>query len=296
MLNESELEKLRKAGKIAAQALQLGMDMVDDDVKLYDVAQEVEGYIRSHGAKLAFPCNLGINEIAAHYTPSPKDKLRFETGDVVKVDVGAHIDGYVGDTAGTVEVRTKNHTSLIESSKHARDVVMEFVGDGCPINEIGKAVDASIRNDGFLPISNLCGHQIEQYKLHAGLSIPNIDDGNTDEVEKGMILAIEPFATNGGGMMKTGKPGNVYRIIRERPIEDPALKDFYEFLKEEVSTFPFSDRWFDDPKASFKVNKLLRHGIVSSYPQFIEIKKGCVSQWEHTVYVNGKRAEITTLP
>jgi len=133
MLSDTELEKLRKAGKIAAHAVQLGMDMVDDNVKLYDVAEEVEGYIRSHGAKPAFPCNLSINEVAAHYTPTPKDKLRFEVGDVVKVDAGAHIDGFVGDTAGTVEVRTKNFTNLIESAKKARDTVMEFIGDGCQL-------------------------------------------------------------------------------------------------------------------------------------------------------------------
>lgn len=296
MLNDNELEKLRKAGRIAAQALQLGMDMVDDNVKLYDVAQEVEGYVRSHGAKPAFPCNLSINEIAAHYTPSPKDKLRFEIGDVVKVDVGAHIDGFVGDTAGTVEVRTKNHQALIESSKRARDSVMEFIGDGCPINEIGKIVDASIRRDGFLPIRNLSGHQITQYKLHAGLSIPNADDGNKQPVEKGMVIAVEPFATNGGGATDSGKPGNIYRIARELKIADPELQTFFEELKEEVTSFPFAARWFDDPKAEMRINKLMRHGIVNSYSQLYEIKKGCVTQSEHTVYITGKKAEITTLP
>jgi methionine aminopeptidase, type II len=295
MLTDSELEKLRKAGRIAAQAVQLGMDMVDDNVKLYDVAEEVEGYIRSHGAKPAFPCNLSINEVAAHYTPTPKDKLRFEIGDVVKVDAGAHIDGFVGDTAGTVEVRTKNFTHLIESAKKARDTVMEFIGDGIQLKDIGRAVDSSIRSDGYRPIANLSGHQIVAYTLHAGLSIPNYDDGNTETVKKGMIIAVEPFATNGGGEIRPGKASNIYRIVRERPIEDPDLKIFFEDLKEEVSTFPFCERWLDDPKASQKINKLMRHGLISGYSQCIEVKGGCVTQWEHTVYIEGKRAEITTL-
>lgn len=296
MLNEKDLESLRKAGRIAANALRLGMDMVDDNVKLYDVAEEVEGYIRSHGAKPAFPTNLSINEIAAHYTPTSKDKSRFEVGDVVKVDVGAHVDGFVGDTAGTVEVRTKNFRSLIESSERARDTVMEFIGDGCPINEIGRTVDASIRRDGFLPIRNLGGHQITQYTLHAGLSIPNMDDGNKDEVERGMVIAVEPFATNGGGSVNPGRPGNIYRIARERTIADPVLQEFFDELVEEVRSFPFCERWFDNPKAAANINKLMRHGIVNSYAQLVEMNKGCVTQSEHTVYVTGKRSEITTLP
>jgi len=293
---DTDLEKLRKAGRIAACALRIGMDMVDHNVRLYDVAEEVEGYIRSHGAKPAFPVNLSINEIAAHYTPSPGDKTRFETGDVVKVDVGAHVDGFVGDTAGTVEVRTKSFAPLIESSVRARDAVMEFIGEGCPLNEIGRAVDASMRRDGFKPISNLCGHQITQYMLHAGLSIPNVDDGNRRQVEKGMVLAVEPFATNGGGSIRSGRPGNIFRIARDLKTSDPESYEFFAELKEEATSFPFCERWFDDPKAGAKINKLMRHGTVNVYMQLLEVKKGCVAQAEHTVYISGKKAEITTLP
>ena len=295
MLSTDELEKLRKAGRIAAEALQIGMDMVDSGVLLLDVAEEVEGYIRSHGAKPAFPVNLSINEVAAHYTPSVGDRTKFDIGDVVKVDCGAHVDGFVGDTAGTVEVRTKNFTSLIQASKDARDSVMEFIGDGCPINEIGKLVNSTIQRSGFQPIRNLMGHEIRPYNLHAGLSIPNVDDGNTKTVEAGMVIAVEPFATNGAGIIDSGKPSNIYKVVRNLPIADPDLKAFYDDMCQTVSTFPFCERWLDDPKTSVKVNKLMRHGLILRYSQCIERKRGCVSQWEHTVYVAGKKAEITTL-
>ena len=296
MLNANELEKLRKAGRIAAQALQKGMDMVSDGVLLLDVAEEVEGYIRSHGAKPAFPTNLSINEVAAHYTPCIGDRTKFDIGDVVKVDCGAHIDGFVGDTAGTVEIGTKNFTSLIQASKDARDAVMEFIGDGCPINEIGKLVNSTIQRAGFQPIRNLSGHEIKPFNLHAGLSIPNVDDGNKDRVEEGMIIAIEPFATNGVGLIDSGKSSNIYKVMRNLPIADPDLKAFFDDMCQTVSTFPFCERWLDDPKTSAKVNKLMRHGLISRYAQCVERKRGCVSQWEHTVYVTGKKAEITTLP
>jgi methionyl aminopeptidase len=295
MLTPEELEKLKKAGEIAARALRLGMDMVAENVKLFDVAEEVESYIRKHGAKPSFPCNLSLNEVAAHYTPAPKDKIKFDIGDVVKVDVGTHIDGFVGDTAGTVEVGTRSFKAMIESSMRARDKVMEFIGDGCPVNEIGKVVDSSIRQDGFRPIANLTGHEIKPYNLHSGLSIPNIDDKNITQIRSGMVIAIEPFATNGQGMIRSAKPGNIYKIAKERPIADAEMKEFYDTIVKEFRTFPFCERWCDHPKAGHMLNKLLRHGLITTYAQLTEVKKGCVTQSEHTVYIEGKKALITTL-
>lgn len=294
MYDQKELEKLRRAGRISAEARDLGMSMVAEDVKLFDVAEEVEGYIRSHGCGLAFPCNISVNEIAAHYTPSVNDKLRFEIGDVVKVDCGAQVDGFVGDTAGTVEVGTKRFKDLIASSKKARDVVMEFIGEGCPVNEIGRAVNMSITGDGFKPITNLTGHEIKPYNLHSGLSVPNYDDGNEARLEQGMIIACEPFATNGAGAIKCDRPGNICRILRERPLADPTLKEFFDYIKGEFSTFPFCARSCDYPKAEIRIKELIRHGLVSSYAILKEVKGGCVTQAEHTVYIGGRKGEILT--
>ena len=296
MLNDEELSKLRKAGKTAAAARALGMDMVREGVKLYDVAQEVECYIRSRGCGLAFPCNISINEVAAHYTPCIDDKKVFSKGDVVKIDCGAETDGYVGDTAGTVEVGTKKYRSLIEASKRARDTVAEFVGAGIPICEIGGLVERCMTQDGFLPLKNLCGHQIKPYNLHTGVSIPNYNDGNTDRLMPGMMVAIEPFATNGGGAVTDGQPGNIVRILRERKLKDPKAQEFLEYVKGEFKTFPFCARSCDFPDAEKHVRDLIRHGVLSSYAQMIEVRGGMVSQHEHTFYITGEKAEVTTLP
>jgi methionyl aminopeptidase len=296
MLTDEQLEKLRKAGRVSGEARELGMSLVKAGARLYDVAQEVEGYIRNHGCGLAFPCNISVNEVAAHYTPCVDDKKVFEIGDVVKVDCGAHIDGYVGDTAGTVEVGTKRYTDLVKISKTARDTVAEFIGDGCPLNEIGNAVEMTIKSAGFQPIVNLSGHQIEPYNLHAGLTVPNYDDGNTFKLKAGMVIAVEPFATNGAGKIKDGKPGNIVRILRERPIADPKAAEFFEYVKEEFRTFPFCARSCDFPDAEKHVRNLVRHGILSSYSQLVEVKGGIVSQHEYTFYIAGPKAEVTTLP
>jgi len=296
MLTSEELSKLRKAGEVAAAARSKGMDMVRAGVKLYDVAQEVEGYIRSKGCGLAFPCNISINEVAAHYTPCVNDTKVFQTGDVVKVDCGAEVDGLVGDTAGTVEVGTKKYRSLVETSKRARDNVAEFVGAGIPIGEIGRVVETTMAQDGFKPIKNLCGHEIKPYNLHAGVSIPNYYDGDTKKLVLGMVVAIEPFATNGGGAVTDGQPGNIVRILRERKLEDPKAQEFFEYAKKEFKSFPFCARSCDFPDAEKHVKNLVRHGVLSSYAQMVEVRKGIVSQHEHTFYIAGERAEVTTLP
>lgn len=295
MLESEKSEKLRKAGMVSANARERGMAMVKEGVKALDVAEEVEGYIVSHGCKLAFPCNIGINEIAAHYTPSINDKTVFKTGDLVKIDCGAHLDGFVGDTAGTVEVGTNRFRELIESAKDARDTVMEFIGENCPINEIGAAVDMTISNKGYRPIKNLTGHQIEPYNLHAGLCIPNYDNGDTEKLRKNMVIACEPFATNGAGMVVGGRWGNICRIIRDHPINDPNLQAFFNDIKDKFKTFPFCARLCDDNTAAQKISKLIRHGLVSSYALCIEQNKGYVAQFEHTIYISEKKAEITTL-
>ncbi|MCL1811318.1 MAG: type II methionyl aminopeptidase [Methanomassiliicoccaceae archaeon] len=296
MLTEEELSKLRKAGQVASAARTLGMELVGEGVKLFNVAQEVEGYIRSKGCGLAFPCNISINEIAAHYTPSVNDEKVFEKGDVVKIDCGAEMDGFVGDTAGTVEVGTKRYRSLIEASKRARDTVAEFVGAGTAICDIGRAVEMCMVQDGFKPIKNLCGHQIKPYNLHAGVSIPNYNDGNTNRLVAGMVVAIEPFATDGEGTVSNGPPGNIVRILREKKLGDPKAQEFFEYAKGEFKSFPFCARSCDFPEAEKHVKNLIRHGVLSSYALLVESKKGMVSQHEHTFYIAGGRAEVTTLP
>ena len=172
-MDEHALDCVRKAGRIAGEARELGISLVALNVPLVKVAEETEAYIYEKGAKLAFPTNISINDIAAHFSPNLHDDIRFSNGDVVKVDVGAHVDGYIGDTAATVEVGTKNWTDLIGASSRALTFAIEMINDGTPVNAIGGAVERSIKESGFRPIVNLNGHEVKQYNLHAGLSIPN---------------------------------------------------------------------------------------------------------------------------
>ena len=295
-MNELALESFRKAGRLSAEARELGISLIDEGVQLLDVAEEVEGLIIKRGGKPAFPVNISINEQAAHFTPSSKDKLRFSRGDVVKLDVGAQIDGYAGDTANTVEVGTKDWSTLIDATEKALEISTRMMNAGVPINMIGGAIETSIRSSGYHPVVNLSGHEIKRYDLHAGLTVPNIEDDTTTPVQDGMVLAVEPFATNGEGVVSNGKKGNIYRVLRERPIRDDKALDLFRSIVVEFGTLPFCERWCQklDPKASPLLNKLLRHGLVSSYA-ILQEKKGCfVSQAEHTVLIHKGKGEITT--
>jgi methionyl aminopeptidase len=295
-MNDDILDKVRRAGTIAGEAREIGAGMVDEGVSLLKVADEVEAYILRKGAKPAFPTNISINEVAAHYSPRSDDKLVFRKGDLVKVDVGAHVDGYIGDTARTVEVRTKNWSNLIAAPDKALRMAIEMIGDGIPVSSLGGMVERAIRSEGFVPITNLTGHEMKCYNLHAGLTIANYDDGNSTKLRSDMILAIEPFATHGAGEVRNAKPGNIYRILKDREVRDADANKLFVQIKENFGTLPFCERWCTamDPKAPNHLKTLVRHGVLFAYPILTELKSGMVSQAEHTVVINNGRAEVTT--
>jgi methionyl aminopeptidase len=295
-MDEHALDCVRKAGRIAGEARELGVSLVAPNVPLVKVAEEVEAYICEKGARVAFPTNLSINDVAAHFSPNLHDDIRFSVGDVVKVDVGAHVDGFIGDTAATVEVGTKNWTDLIAASSRALTFATEMINDGTPVNAIGGAVERSIKESGFRPVVNLNGHEMKQFNLHAGLSIPNFDDGTTTRVRNGMIVAVEPFATNGAGQVDNAKPGNIYRIIRDRQLKDAETMRLFELIKTEFNTLPFCERQCQklDKNAPHLLKNMFRHGVIMSYPMLREVKHGIVAQTEHTLVINNNRCEITT--
>lgn len=296
-MNNHALECIRKAGAVAGEALEMAENLIDEGVRYIDIALEVEEFIKKKGARPAFPVNISVNEIAAHFTPAPNDGARFKRGDLVKIDVGAHVEGFIGDTAATVEVGTRNYEELIRAAEEALRIAIDVVNDGVSASVIGGTIERTIKDAGFKPVVNLTGHSMTQYNLHAGLSIPNIDDGITAKVCNDMVVSIEPFATNGAGEVRSGKLGNIYRISVEKPIKDVKAKEFFDELKKRFKTLPFCDRWCQDisKEASVLIKYLYRHGLISGYPVLVEVDGGVVSQAEHTVFIHNSKKEITTL-
>ena len=290
-------EKFRKAGKIAAQARRFGAEQVKAGATFLEVAEKVEGFVRSKGAEPAFPVNLALNEVAAHFTPAHNNKEVFQQGDIVKLDVGVHLDGHIGDTAITVEVGTRNWTDLLKAAREALQVAVELIGPGVPVRNIGAAIARSIEEYGYRPIENLTGHSIEPYKLHGGASIPNVMDENKAIVRPGQVFAIEPFATNGTGRVDGKRPSNIYQFQQLKTVRNKDTQNLLNWIEEKFSTLPFSERWCHPHyrKAQFHLKKLLRLQAIRSYPQLDEIGGGIVSQAEHTVLIHEDHAEILTV-
>jgi methionyl aminopeptidase len=286
-----DLPRWREAGRVASRARDLGLRLVVPGARRRDVADRIEEYIRSHGAEPAFPTNLSRNDEAAHFTPGPEDEAVFETGDLVKVDVGAHVLGAIADTADTVEVGgTKRFENLIRADREGLRAGIAQVRAGGAIEEISRAVAAAIRARGFKPVVDLTGHSIEPYLLHAGKSIPNVPGHSSERLEEGEVIAIEPFATNGVGSIANGPFGNIVRFRSDPGPADPALARLYERFR----TLPFTARWVDGPDERDALRRARR--TLQAYPVFVERGRGAVAQAEHTVLVGDAGAEVLSAP
>ena len=293
-----EREALIKAGKIARQVREEVESMIKPGAKLYDIAEFVERRIAELGGKPAFPCNLSLNEIAAHYTPYKGDKTVLKEGDYLKVDLGVHIDGYIADTAVTFRVGMEED-DLMAASKEALENAISVIRAGVKISEIGKAIEETIRGYGFNPIVNLSGHKIERYKLHAGVSIPNIYRPNDNYVLKeGDVIAIEPFATTGAGQVIEVPPALIFMYVRDRPVRMAQARRLLMHIKKEYNGLPFAYRWLQGfmPEGQLKLAlaQLDKVGAIYSYQILREVRGGLVTQFEHTVIVEKDGAYITT--
>jgi len=284
-----ELERWRRAARIAAEARELGARLVVPGALRRDVADAIESFIRERGAQPAFPANLSRNVEAAHFTPPVGDPGKFEVGDLVKVDVGAHLDGAIADTATTVEVGGgRRWEGLRLAAKDAVEAGISRVRAGVAVDEIGRAVERAVNARGFKPVRDLSGHSIEPYLLHAGKSIPNAGGMSYASLEEGEIIAIEPFATNGRGGIENGPFGNIVRFRSDPRTKDPVLAGLYDRFR----TLPFTARWATGPGEPEALGRARR--FLQTYPVFLESGRGVVAQEEHTVLVTEDGADVLT--
>lgn len=188
------LEMFAKSGAVLAQVREFVRGLRLEGRGLLEVCEEVEGKIRALGAKPAFPCNVGINEVAAHYTSPWNDTSLIPDGSIVKVDFGVEIDGFVTDTAITISLNPA-YDSMVVAAETALQEALAAVAPGRKLSEIGSVVERCIDRYGFKPIRNLTGHKIERYTIHAGKSVPNVSSIESGRFEVGEVYAVEPFVT-----------------------------------------------------------------------------------------------------
>jgi methionyl aminopeptidase len=304
------IEYYEQAGKIVSKIRNDAIKLIKDDLLILDLVEFVESEILKAGAGIAFPCNVSVNEITAHYTSPAHDEGRIFTGDLVKLDLGAHVSGYIGDSAITIMVQGKDleekydsdtinkNKELIESSNSGLEAAISTVRPGVEIAKVGGAVEEAIRGYGFKPILNLTGHSLEQWNLHSGLSIPSINDKSTGKLKEGDVIAIEPFATDGVGWVTDTPQKYVFRYLKDKPFRMSHTKKVLHEIKSNYGNLPFSIRWlcekFNENRLNISMRQLSQAMVVYPYPALKEKTDCWVSQSEHTVFVEGDGCTIIT--
>ena len=285
-----------KAGRIAAETRRYALTLVKPGLYYLELAEKVEAKIFSLGGRPAFPCNVSVNDIAAHHIPSADEKFVLKEGDLLKIDLGVHINGAIADHAVSVSVgKNSENEKLIDAANAAVAAAIAIAKPGAKVSALGEAIEKEITSRGFVPIKNLCGHTIEPYVLHAGLSIPNHKINSNTVLKEGMVLAIEPFATTGAGFVNEGSESGVYKL--EEPGAVRTGKEILDFIISEYKTLPFAKRWLAKKFNSLKVNLFLKEalakGILHSYSELIELKGSKVAQAEHTIIIKEKTEVLT---
>ena len=300
MLTEEEVEKLRKAGEIASKVRGWVEGFIKEGMKIIDICEAVESKILSLGGKPAFPCNVDVNEVAAHYTSPPNDVKVIPTASIVKVDIGVHVDGYIADTATTICFNPE-YLSLREATIHALEEALKIVNTGVKVSSLGKVIEETIKRYGVQPIRNLTGHEMSRYAIHAGIHIPNVGLMNGSKIEEGKVYAIEPFSTTmeGYGEVENGPSGYIYRILKDKPPKGGEEKILFNVLREKFRSLPFALRWAlkVSPVKDFRrvFNSLLQSRHIYAYPVLVEKKRQPVAQSEHTFIIYRGKVEVTTI-
>lgn len=287
----------RRAGRIASECREWARENIRPGVRIRDVLETVEGMVRERGAAPGFPAQSSRNHIAAHYCSSPDDDTTYEEGDCVKVDIGVHVDGYIADTALSVDLSTDNRwTSLVKASADALAAAIATVGDGVPVGRIGAAIERTIIGAGYNPVRNLTGHGLGRWKVHTAPQIPNYADGGGGKLREGMIFAIEPFASTGQGYIRELGKAEVFMMVRPpnraRGLDRSVLKAI-----ESWRGLPIARRYFNDLETEAveeTLSKLARQGSLMRYPPLVEEEGVMVTQTEHTMYLGPDGVEVVT--
>jgi len=284
--NKMDKEQIIQAGKIAQEVKVYAKSIIKKDMLLLEIANKIEEKIFELGGEPAFPVNLSINEIAAHYTPSHDDETK--ASGLLKVDLGVQINGWIADTAFSLDLEgIEENKKLIEAAEEGLKAAEKILSSKTTLSQIGEAVEIAINKKGFNPISNLSGHSMEEYDLHAGTTIPNVKNNATSEIGEG-LFAIEPFATSGVGKIYDGKPSGIYQLVSAKSIRNPNSREILEYITDYYSTLPFASRWLVEEfgtKALIALKQLEQNENVHQFAQLVESTKAKVAQAENTFII-----------
>ena len=286
-LAEQEFEKYREAGRIAKRVKEEAQKLVSSGRPVLETAVKIEEIIRSLGGEPAFPVNISIGSIAAHYTPTYSDKSLFPERGLVKIDFGVHIDGYIVDTAFTVDLGG-DYKIIMDAAREALEKALSRVLPGVSFRDVGRVVEETAKRYSLKPVRNLSGHRIDRYKIHAGESIPNYSEALIPwRFREGGVYAIEPFITSGAGLVSEGRLVTIYSVKKTKI---KSSEEETRVLREAIARFkglPFCSRWLADLGGDIDtvLENLRSKGALHPYPVLVEVSGAQVAQFEETIAI-----------
>ncbi|MFW6231129.1 MAG: type II methionyl aminopeptidase [Nanoarchaeota archaeon] len=295
---KEQLADFRKAGEVTAKARAYGAELITVGARMEDVCDKIDAFIRDQGCELAFPSQISVNDCAAHYGAAYEDPFVFGEDHLAKLDLGAMVNGAVGDTAISVDLSTnKRYAKLIEAAHQALMNAIAIVKAGVKTSEIGREIERTVGKYGFTPVMNLSGHGIGINDLHGYPSIPNYDTKDEIVLKEGMTIAIEPFVTDGAGFVVERGESELFMLEGKKPVRSPITRNALKVIQR-FKGFPFARRYVDRELGKARVNFALRElnnlGILHSFPPLLDKKGGIVAQAEHSILVTKDGCEILT--
>jgi len=297
-MEQKDIDNFIEAGKICAKIREESKSLIMVGEPLLDIAETIEKMIFEDGAKPAFPVNISINEIAAHYTPEFEDKSVLPGEGVVKIDLGVELYGGIADTAYTIDLDGKNE-KLLQAAEEGLNIAISTMKPGLTIGELGGIVEEKIRSFGVKPISNLTGHMMLPGELHTGIDVPSVKNSDPYQFQVGDVFAIEPFATNGAGYVSDMEQVEIFSLHMPHQIRMRQSRKILQHILEKYALMPFAERWI---RSSFEskmlvgasLKELLTSQVIKGYPVLKEAGNGLVSQFEHTLLVEENGVRVLT--
>lgn len=286
------LDILKKSGKLNLKTQRFAKKIITVGCDLSRVGLEIDKFILDNEGVPAWPVNLSVNNEAAHNSYDIEQPIFLEENDVLKVDVGVSIDGYITDSAQTI-IFHKKHEALKNASFQALLSVKNFLKQNYKqalVSDIGRIVEEEVAGSGFKVVENLTGHVIERFNPHAQPSIPNIKNHiHIPLHEIKLPFAVEPFVSDGNGFVTESNKILIFQHLEDKPIRNKDAKTILEEIKKYQGT-PFSEYWVGKNLTTFQrrfaLRELLKNEIIQSFPVLSDKKGSFVSQAETTFIID----------
>lgn len=316
--NDSKWEDFRKGAEIHRRVRHKAQTLIQPGMLMVEIADLIENSVRNYAGNVApkqagvgFPTGLSLNHVAAHYTPNTGDKTVLQKDDIMKVDIGVHVNGRICDSAFTMTFNdTEKYKPLMDAVREATNTGIREMGIDVRLTDIGSAVQEVMElyemeeNGKLLPVKcirNLNGHSIGDYVIHLGKTVPIVPNGDQTKMEEGEVYAIETFGSTGHGYVVPEGECLHYALnldVSHLRVPGDRAQQLMEKINNTFGTLPWCRRYLEretgEDKYLLGLNQLVRAGIVEDYPPIVDAKGSYTAQFEHTVLLHAHKKEVVT--